>query len=141
MNLVVKPAPFSTADSNDFTLANQTITINPSTTSYTVNIPIIDDIAEEQQAEYFVVSLESPVGATISGDNNATIYIIDNDKQAPVPSNQIALNYIGSFDPSGNNNSSTEIVVHDPATQRLFTISSITDVLILLTLAILQPQQ
>ncbi|WP_263601347.1 choice-of-anchor I family protein [Chryseobacterium sp. PET-29] len=128
VNLVVKPAPFSTADSNDFTLANQTITINPSTTSYTVNIPIIDDIAEEQQAEYFVVSLESPVGATISGDNNATIYIIDNDKQAPVPSNQIALNYIGSFDPSGNNNSSTEIVVHDPATQRLFTISSITDV-------------
>ncbi|MEA1851248.1 choice-of-anchor I family protein [Chryseobacterium sp. MHB01] len=128
VNLVVKPAPFSTADSNDFTLANQTITINPSTTSYTVNIPIIDDIAEEQQAEYFVVSLENPVGATISGDNNATIYIIDNDKQAPVPSNQIALNYIGSFDPSGNNNSSTEIVVHDPATQRLFTISSITDV-------------
>lgn len=128
VNLVVKPAPFSTADSTDFTLANQTITINPSTTSYTVNIPIIDDTAEEQHAEYFVVSLESPVGATISGDNNATIYIIDNDKQAPVPSNQIALNYIGSFDPSGNNNSSTEIVVHDSATQRLFTISSITDV-------------
>lgn len=128
VNLVVKPAPFSTADSNDFTLANQTITINPSTTTYTVNIPIIDDTAEEQQAEYFVVSLENPVGATISGDSNATVYIVDNDKQAPVPSNQIALNYIGSFDPSGNNNSSTEIVVHDPATQRLFTISSITDV-------------
>lgn len=128
VNLVVKTAPFSTADSNDFTLVNQTITINPSTTSYTVNIPIIDDTAEEQQAEYFVVSLENPVGATISGDPNATVYIIDNDKPAPVPSHQIALNYIGSFDPSGNNNSSTEIVVHDPATQRLFTISSITDV-------------
>lgn len=128
VNLVVRPAPFSTADSNDFTLANQTIALTPSTTNYTVNIPIIDDTAEEQQAEYFVVSLESPVGATISGDNNATVYIVDNDKQAPVPSNQISLNYIGSFDPSGNNNSSTEIVVHDPATQRLFTISSITDV-------------
>lgn len=128
VNLVVKPAPFSTADSNDFTLASQTITLTPSTTSYTVNIPIIDDILEEQQAEYFVVSLENPVGTTISGDNNATIYIVDNDKPAPVPSNQISLNYIGSFDPSGSNNSSTEIVVHDPATQRLFTISSITDV-------------
>ncbi|WP_415328564.1 choice-of-anchor I family protein [Chryseobacterium sp. MMS23-Vi53] len=128
VNLVVKPAPFSTADSNDFTLTNQTINITPSTTSYTVNIPIIDDTLQEQQAEYFVVSLENPVGATISGDNNATIYIVDNDKPAPVPSNQISLNYIGSFDPSGSNNSSTEIVVHDPATQRLFTISSITDV-------------
>lgn len=128
VNLVVKPAPFSTADSNDFTLANQTINITPSTTSYTVNIPIIDDTVAEQQAEYFAVSLENPVGATISGDNTATVYIVDNDKPAPVPSHQIQLNYLGSFDPSGNNNSSTEIVVHDPSTQRLFTISSITDV-------------
>jgi len=128
VNLVVKPAPFSTADSNDFTLSNQTINITPSTTSYTVNIPIIDDTLEEQQAEYFVVSLENPNGATVSGDNTATVYIVDNDKPAPVPSGQIQLNYIGSFDPSGNNNSSTEIVVHDPATQKLFTISSITDV-------------
>jgi len=128
VNLVVKPAPFSTADNNDFTLANQTITLTPSMTNYTVNIPIIDDTLEEQQAEYFVVSLENPTGATISGDNNATVYIVDNDKPAPVPSNQISLNYIGSFDPSGTNTSSTEIVVHDPATQKLFTISSITHV-------------
>lgn len=128
VNLVVKPAPFSTANSADFTLSNQTINITPSTTSYTVNIPIIDDTLEEQQAEYFVVSLENPVGATITGDNSATIYIVDNDKAAPVPSNQIQLNYIGSFDPSGNNSSSTEIVVHDPASQKLFTISSLTDV-------------
>ena len=128
VNLVVKPAPFSTAGSNDFTLSNQIINITPSTTSYTVNIPIIDDTLEEQQAEYFVVSLENPVGATLTGDNSATIYIVDNDKAAPVPSNQIQLNYIGSFDPSGTNNSSTEIVVHDPVTQKLFTISSLTDV-------------
>ncbi|WP_027385754.1 choice-of-anchor I family protein [Chryseobacterium gregarium] len=128
VNLVVKPAPFGTADSNDFTLASQTINITPSTTSYTVNIPITDDTVEEQEAEYFVVSLENPSGAALSGDNNATVYIVDNDKPAPVPSHQIQLNYIGSFDPSGNNNSSTEIVVHDPSTQRLFTISSITDV-------------
>ncbi|WP_353149412.1 choice-of-anchor I family protein [Chryseobacterium sp.] len=128
VNLVVKPAPFSTADSNDFTLTNQTINITPSTTSYIVNIPIIDDTLAEQHSEYFVVSLENPVGATISGDPSSTIYIVDNDKPAPVPSNQIQLNYIGSFDPSGTSNSSTEIVVHDPATQRLFTISSLTDV-------------
>ncbi len=73
VNLVVKPAPYSTADQNDFTLTNQTITITPSTSSYTVNIPIIDDTLEEQQAEYFVVSLENPVGASISGDNSSTV--------------------------------------------------------------------
>ncbi|WP_292008308.1 choice-of-anchor I family protein [Chryseobacterium sp.] len=128
VDLIVKPAPYSTADSNDFTLANQTIQINPSATSYTVNIPITDDTIAEQQAEYFVVSLENPVGATISGNNSSTIYIVDNDKPAPVPSHQIQLNYIGSFDPSGSNNSSTEIAVHDPASQKLFTISSLTEV-------------
>jgi hypothetical protein len=128
VNLVVKPASFNTADNNDFTFSSQTINIIPSATSYTVNIPIIDDTLEEQSAEYFVLSLENPVGTTITGDNTATVYIVDNDKAAPVPSHQIQLNYLGSFDPSGNSTSSTEIVVHDPATQRLFTISSLTDV-------------
>ncbi|WP_404985340.1 choice-of-anchor I family protein [Chryseobacterium sp. M5] len=127
-NLVVKPASFNTANSSDFTFTSQTINITPSTTSVTVNIPILDDTLEEQHAEYFVLGLENPVGTTITGDTTSIVYIIDNDKAAPVPSNQITLNYIGSFDPSGNNNSSTEIVVHDPATQKLFTISSLTDV-------------
>ncbi len=128
VNLVVKPAPFSTADSSDFTLSNQTITITPATTSVIVNIPITDDTLAEQQAEYFVLGLENAVGTSISGDALSTVYIIDNDKQAPTASKQIELNYLGFFDPSGNNNSSTEIVVHDPTTQRLFTISSLTDV-------------
>ena len=128
VNLVAKPASFNTANSSDFTFTSQTINITPSTTSVTVNIPILDDTLEEQQAEYFILGLENPVGTTITGDTTSTVYIIDNDKAAPVPSNQITLNYIGSFDPSGNNNSSTEIVVHDPATQKLFTISSLTDV-------------
>ncbi|UQB68301.1 choice-of-anchor I family protein [Epilithonimonas zeae] len=127
VNLVAKPT-FGTADSNDYTFISEVINIVPETSTYTVNIPITDDATQEQQAEYFVLSLENPVGATISGDASSTVYIIDNDKPAPVPSNQITLNYIGSFDPSSNGNSSTEIVVHDPATQRLFTISSLTDV-------------
>jgi len=127
VNLVAKPT-FGTADSNDYTFTSETINIVQGISTYTVNIPIIDDSTQEQQAEYFVLSLENPVGATISGDASSTVYIIDNDKPAPAPSNQITLNYIGSFDPSSNGNSSTEIVVHDPATKRLFTISSLTDV-------------
>src|SRR5690606_10395057 len=93
-NLVVKPASFNTANSSDFTFTSQTINITPSTTSVTVNIPIFDDTLEEQQAEYFILGLENPVGTTITGDTTSTVYIIDNDKAAPVPSNQITLNYI-----------------------------------------------
>ncbi|MCQ4036327.1 choice-of-anchor I family protein [Kaistella montana] len=130
VDLAVKAAPFSTANSADFTLATQTINITPSSPStYSISIPITDDNLEEQQAEYFVLSLENPVGTTVSGSLISTIYIIDNDKLAPVPNNQISLNYVGSFDPSGANNSTTEIVVHDPISKKLFTTSAITGVL------------
>ena len=126
VNLVVKQAPFSTADSNDFTLATQTLNFTAgSPLVQTIQIPIIDDTLEEQQAEYFVLSLENPVNFTITGNPQATIYIKDNDRMAPVPNQDITLDYIGSFDPSGSNTSTCEIVVHDPVSQRLFTTSAV----------------
>ncbi|MDO5510854.1 MAG: choice-of-anchor I family protein [Weeksellaceae bacterium] len=126
-DLVVKPAPWSTADQNDFDFATQTIYLTPeSPTEYVVEIPIIDDNEVEQHAEYFVLSLENPNNVAIEGNSLATIYIIDNDSSAPVPSQQIELNYIGSFDPSGENSASTEIVDFDPVSQRLFTTSGTT---------------
>lgn len=125
-DVVVKTAPFSTADINDFTLQTQTIQIDSLTgTTKTISIPIIDDTNEEQHAEYVVLALENPVGLTIEGDPYFTLYIKDNDRKAPVPTNEIELDYLVSFDPSGTNSSSTEIVVHDPQTQRLFATSAI----------------
>lgn len=126
VDLVVKSAPFSTADNSDFTLASQTIFITESSpATQTINIPILDDSLAEQHAEYFVLSLESASGISITGTPTATIYIVDNDSQAPIPSNQIELNYIGSFDPSGASTSTCEIVVHDAVSQRLFTTSTV----------------
>lgn len=126
VDLVVKTAPFSTADSNDFTLTTQTLNFTAgSTLAQTIQIPIIDDSAEEQHSEYFVLSLENPVNYSISGNAQATIYIKDNDRLAKVPNNDIQLEYIGSFDPSGTSSSTCEIVVHDPASQRLFTTSAV----------------
>lgn len=126
VDLVVKGAPFSTADANDFTLSTQTLHFtNSSALTQTITIPIIDDNLEEQQAEYFVLSLENPVGFTITGTPTATIYIKDNDRLAPVPNKEIELNYIGSFDPSGSNTSTCEIVVHDKDSQRLYTTSAV----------------
>lgn len=126
VNLVVKPAPFSTADSNDFTLTTQTLNFTAgSPLTHTIQIPILDDTLEEQHAEYFVLSLENPVNFTITGNPQATIYIKDNDRLAPVPNQDITLDYIGSFDPSGSNSSTCEIVVHDPVSQRLFTTSAV----------------
>lgn len=126
VDLVVKGSPFSTANAGDIVLSTQTLSFTSSSTlTQTINIPIVDDALIEQQAEYFVLSLENPVGITISGNPLATIYIIDNDDVAPIPSQQIELNYVGSFDPSGSSTSTCEIVVHDPVSQRLFTTSAV----------------
>jgi hypothetical protein len=126
VNLVVKTAPFSTADTSDFTLTTQTFNFTAASgTSQVITIPIIDDIIEEQHSEYFVLSLESPSGLTIGTNATTTIYIKDNETVAPVPNADITLDYVGSFDPSGAGASTCEIVVHDPASQRLFTISAV----------------
>ncbi|MCW4469942.1 choice-of-anchor I family protein [Flavobacterium sp. MFBS3-15] len=127
VDLVVKAAPFSTATAGeDFTLATQTLTFTGSSAlTQTINIPIIDDTNEEQQAEYFVLSLENAVGLTIEGQTLATIYIKDNDRLAPVPNQDIQLDYITSFDPSGASDSTCEIVAYDPASKRLFATSAV----------------
>lgn len=130
VDLVVKGAPFSTADADDFTLETQTLNFTGvSSLTQTVSIPIIDDTEEEQQAEYFVLSLENPVGLDLLENTMATVYIIDNDRLAPVPSQDVELNYIGSFDPSGSGERTCEIVIHDPITQRLFATSGIESLL------------
>lgn len=125
VDLVLKGAPFSTANANDFTYTTTTLTFTgTSELTQTIPIPVIDDTEEEQHAEYFVLSLENAVSVNIEGESLATIYIIDNDRLAPTASQSIELDYIGSFDPSGEGTSTCEIVVYDADTQRLFTTSA-----------------
>ena len=128
VDLVVKGAPFSTADKDDFTLVNQTINFTAtSAATHTITIPIIDDKLVEQVAEYFVLSFENAVGVTLTGETLATIYIKDNDVTAPVPNKDIALEFVTSFDPSGANESTCEIVVFDAASKKLFSTSAVQD--------------
>lgn len=126
IDVVLKGIPFSTANSGDFTYATQTLNFTSgSSTTQTITIPIIDDVIHEQHSEYFVLSLENPIGLTIGSNAFTTIYIKDNDNVARTPNNSITLDYVGSFDPSAASNSTCEIVVHDPISQRLFTISAV----------------
>jgi hypothetical protein len=128
VDLVVKGALFSTANNEDFTLATQTIKFDAaSAATHTITIPIIDDKLVEQAAEYFVLSLENAVGVTLTGETLATIYIKDNDVAAPVPNKDIALEFVTSFDPSGSNESTCEIVVFDAASKKLFSTSAVQD--------------
>lgn len=125
VKLVVKPAPFSTAGMADATISTQTLNFTGSSnTTQIINIPVVED-ADNEQDEYLVLALEDPSGLSVTGNQFITIYIRDNDRQAPVPTKQIELTYMGSYDPSGSSNASSEIVVYDSATRRLFVISAL----------------
>lgn len=130
VDLVVLPAPHSTADVNDFTLLTQTLIFTgASSSTQVISIPIMDDATEEQVSEYFVLQLQNNVNCSINGDPLATIYIRDNDRQAPTPNNEIDLVHVTSFDPSGVGNSTCEVVAYDVVSKRLFATSAVTGLL------------
>jgi len=125
VDLVFKTGVFSTATGSDVTLA-QTTTLNLSSgTSIEIQVPIVDD-SELEQDEYFVLALENAVGVTVTGNPFFTVYIRDNDRKAPVATKAVELEFAARYTVSNPSNAVglAEIVAHDPASQRLFTIST-----------------
>ena len=125
LDVEVLGTPYSTADNEDFDFSTQTINLDGSASIYEFTLEIIDDNVEEQAAEYFVILLKNATGCSIQGDTMATFYIRDNDRKAPVPSQDVELTFVGSFDPSGTSNSTCEVVAYDPDSKRLFSSSAV----------------
>jgi len=122
--LVLKGSPFSNISASDITYATQVLNFTAASgTSQTITIPINDDMLSEMD-EYFVLSLEDLNGVSLTRKQFSTIYIRDNDRTAPVATQELTLNYTSSFKPNTLVGSTTEIVVHDATSQRLFITSS-----------------
>ncbi|MBK7425880.1 MAG: choice-of-anchor I family protein [Saprospiraceae bacterium] len=129
-DLNILPPAFNTSDAADYEFESQTISITPdSGNEVVIQINITDDQDEEQHAEYFNLIISNLTGTSLSGDSLITIYIRDNDRLAPQPTQDVELHYVGSFDPSGSNNSTCEVVAFDPESKRLFSTSAISNVL------------
>jgi hypothetical protein len=121
----LRPVPQSTVGAADINFASQTINVPGNAITYVISIPIIDDGAVEDD-EYLFFEILNVSGASFTGLNFHTLYIKDNDRQAPVATKEISLSHVGSFDPSATG-STTEVVAYDAATKRLFTTSAIQD--------------
>jgi hypothetical protein len=126
VKLTPRFGPFSTALSADHTFASSTVTFSSSTPFVEVTIPIFNDKVSEQD-EYLNILMESPTGGVITGLPFFTVYIQDDDRAVIAPAKNIELNHIASFDPNPAVGSTTEIVVHDAKSQRLFMTSAIQD--------------
>lgn len=126
LTLEVMGAPYSTASAADYVLSSQAITLTGTTTAVNIPVTIIDDNIKEQAAEYITLKIKNPSGVVINGDTTMTLYIRDNDQAVPTTATgEIELKYLGSFDPSGSNSSTCEVVAYDSASKRLFTTSAI----------------
>lgn len=123
----VAVSAWSTASVSDYTLSTTTVTFaanSASNTTQPITIQVSDDIIPEN-SEYVILKLTNPVNASLSGTTQFAFYIGDNDKILPAPTNALQLNLLSSFSNSITGSNSSEIVVHDPSTQRLYIANSI----------------
>ncbi len=122
--------PFGTATSgSDFILPVDmqfNWAANANNVNDTITITINSDALPEN-TEYFVLRMANPVNISMpaASVNNFTVFIQDDDLQAPAASGNLTLNHLASFSngPAGPN--SAEIVAHDPLSQRLFIANSL----------------
>jgi len=130
VDVVVQALGTATAGT-DYTLAgSQTVTFAAGTTTQTLTIPISDDAAAEE-TEYFVVRLQNPTNATVSGTaNDVLVYIRDNDTAAPVRAGNLTLSLVQSYQTAApfagtTPINSAEIVSYDASTKRLYVANSV----------------
>ena len=119
--------------------SNATNNTDYSVTSGTLNIPanavlnqifdfdvtIIDD-ANAESDEYIICKLNNAIGLNINtGIQQHTLYIKDNDKAAPVASNQLNMSFVSSFSNGAAGTNSLEISAYDSASKRIFVANSV----------------
>ncbi len=118
--------PFGTAlVGSDLAYTTQTVTFPGNSTGVkTLSITVNDDALQEI-SEYFVIRLQNPVNATITGNKEQIIFIKDNDHVTPSATNEVTMTHVSSFSNGAFATNSAEIVAHDPISQRIFVANSI----------------
>ena len=119
------PAPFSTTDAQDFGTFDRIVNITPTTTSFTLSVPIVQDTVKEQHTEYATFRISGVQNCAISGDSTINVFLRDDDRLAPKASESLSLRFVTSFEPSRTRTNSCEVIAYDPLSERLFTTSGI----------------
>ena len=131
VNLATSAYSTATAGGTDYT-APSTLTIPSNATlnqMFSFDIPVNDDASAEAD-EYIIAKLTGASNLTINTTAQTTLYIRDNDKLTPTPSNQLSLSLLGSFSngtafSGATQINSAEISAFDSASKRVFIANSI----------------
>jgi hypothetical protein len=121
VDLAISTTIGTAANGTEYTFTNQTVTFPANSISQVVSITINNNTVANGD-KYFAINLVNPVGTSILGIAQNTVYILDDETDAPTASNALNINFLSNYvvDATG----SAEIVAHDPVTQRLFVMNS-----------------
>jgi 2',3'-cyclic-nucleotide 2'-phosphodiesterase (5'-nucleotidase family) len=119
----IRVAAGSNASAADYTFATQTVQTSATSSSIVLPVGIIDDLTVEDD-EYIILQIDSLQGVQLQGPNYFTVYIRDNDRRMPARDSAVNMTLVTSFDPSPTG-STTEVVVYDPLSRRMFASSAI----------------
>ncbi|WP_417876698.1 choice-of-anchor I family protein [Winogradskyella sediminis] len=109
-------------ETDDFTFTTQTLNFPANASeAMSISIPIIDD-SDAEMDELFILELSNPINASIGSHSSTGVYILDNDINVAIPSNDLDITYLSSYLVDGSG--SAEIVAHDPVSERLFVLNS-----------------
>lgn len=111
------------ASTADYNFATQTVQLTAGSSSISIPVGIVDD-AQTEDDEFILFVIDSLQGLTLTGPNYFTVYIRDNDRSLPVQDSAVSMTLVTSFDPSPTG-STTEVVVYEAVSKRLFTTSAI----------------
>jgi 2',3'-cyclic-nucleotide 2'-phosphodiesterase (5'-nucleotidase family) len=119
----IRVAAGTNASPADYNFATQTVQLSANSSSISLPVGIVDD-ANVEDDEFIIFTIDSLQGVALSGPNYFTVYIRDNDRTLPARDSAVSMTLVTSFDPSPTG-STTEVVVYDRVSKRLFTTSSI----------------
>ncbi|MBK8926649.1 MAG: choice-of-anchor I family protein [Crocinitomicaceae bacterium] len=112
-------------DGTDFTLGATTITFPASSTGTQDATLTIQDDGIEESSEYIILSLENPTNCVAGGSGMYFIYITDNDRTIPAPTNELKFNLLTSYSNGAEGSNSAEIVAYDSSSFHLFIANSV----------------
>ncbi len=78
IDYAVNGSSTATGGGTDYALANGTLTINSGNQIGTINVALTDD-TQEESAETIIIDISNPSGATLGGQTQHTISLVDND--------------------------------------------------------------
>lgn len=109
----------------DYVIGSATVSFPGSSTGSLPFTITINEDAIDEQTEYLVLEFSNFVNAQAGTTTRHYLYIKDNERIAPVSTNELSMQLLSSYQNGTEGSNSTEIVAHDIASQRLFVANSV----------------